>query len=123
MLPIGYLWKVFQVERLLRIDELMSSMFQALEPVVKLLQVYNHMRALIDPYWWTVASASLVQFILFLRWLYRRIRNDEMTRAFVEDMATNHLPHIYGALQRICEQKGIEHTPLPPIRWVDWDSN
>jgi hypothetical protein len=37
------------------------------------------------------AGAELV---LFLRWLYRRIRNDEMTRVFVEDMATHHLPHI-----------------------------
>jgi hypothetical protein len=124
MLPIEYfaralLWGT----RLLDKVVLMSFVFRALEPAVKLLQVYNHMRALLDPYWWTVGSASLVQFILFLRWLYRRIRNDETTRAFVEDMATNHLPHIYGVLQRICEQKGIEHGPLPPIRWVDWNSN
>ena len=90
---------------------------------MKLLQVYNHMRALIDPYWWTVGSASIVQFVLFLRWLYRRVRNDEMTRAFVEDMATNHLPHIYSLLERLCEQRGIERAPLPPIRWVDWHGN
>jgi hypothetical protein len=102
---------------------LMSFMSKVLDPLVKFLQVYTHMRALIDPYWLTVGSASLVQFILFLRWLYRRIRNDEMTRAFVEDMATNHLPHIYGVLERISEQKGIEHAPLPPIRWVDWRSS
>ncbi len=81
------------------------------------------MRSLIDPYWLTVGSASLVQLVLFLRWLYRRIRNDEMTRAFVEDMATNHLPHIYAVLEKICEQKGIAHAPLPPIRWVDWNGN
>lgn len=49
---------------------------------------------LLDPHWWTIGFGSLLQFILFLRWLYRRIRNDEITRAFVEDMATNHLPHI-----------------------------
>ncbi|MGH9724531.1 MAG: hypothetical protein ACRD41_05645 [Candidatus Acidiferrales bacterium] len=66
-----------------------------------------------------IALASLVQLILFLRWLYRRIRNDELTRAFVEDMATHHLPHIYSLLELLCEQQGIDRAPLPPIRWVD----
>lgn len=88
-----------------------------------LFRAYQTMRALIDPYWITVGSASLAQFILFVRWLYRRVRTDEATRAFVEDMATNHLPHIYNLLEKICEQKGIERSPLPPIRWVDWRSN
>jgi hypothetical protein len=32
----------------------------------------------------------LVQFVIFLRWLHRRMRNDEITRAFVRDIATNH---------------------------------
>ncbi len=31
-------------------------------------------------------------------------------RAFVKDMATNHLPHIYNLLEKICEQQGIR-TP------------
>jgi len=93
------------------------------EIILTLLQVYKTMRALIDPYWWTVGSASAVQLILFLRWLYRRVRNDEMTRCFVEDMATNHLPHIYSVLGKICDQKGIERDPLPPIRWVNWHEN
>jgi hypothetical protein len=46
-----------------------------------------------------------------------------MTRCFVEDMATNHLPHIYSVLGKICDQKGIERDPLPPIRWVNWHEN
>jgi hypothetical protein len=54
------------------------------------------MRELIDPYGLTVALTSRVQFMLFLRWLYRRIRNHEMTRTFVEDMATSHLPQSTG---------------------------
>ncbi len=90
---------------------------------MNIFAAYKLMRSLIDPYWLTVGSASLVQLVLFLRWLYRRIRNDEMTRAFVVDMATNHLPHIYAVLEKICEQKGIERAPLPPIRWVDWNGN
>ena len=66
------------------------------------------------------AFAALVQFVLFLRWIYRRIRNDELTRAFVEDMAVHHLPHIYDLLVKLCIQQGIERTP-PPIRWIDLD--
>jgi hypothetical protein len=81
--------------------------------------ITTFMRELIDPYWWTVALTSLVQFVLFLRWLYRRIRNDEMTRTFVEDMATSHLPHIYRLLEKLCDEKGIETPPEPPIRWVN----
>ena len=81
--------------------------------------ITTFMRELIDPYWLTVALTSLVQFVLFLRWLYRRIRNDEMTRTFVEDMATSHLPHIYRLLEKLCDEKGIETPPEPPIRWVD----
>ena len=65
----------------------------------------------------------MLQFILFVRWLYRRIRNDEITRAFVEDIATNHLPHIYVLLENICDQQGIERSPSPRIRWVDLNSN
>ncbi len=44
----------------------------------------------------------LVQFVLFLRWLHRRMRNDEIVRAFVRDIATNHLPHI---LQRAAKNR------------------
>lgn len=72
-----------------------------------------------DPYWWTVGLASLVQFVLFLRWLYRRIRNDELTRIFVQDMATNHLPHIYFLLEKLCDQQGIARIQIPPLRWID----
>lgn len=60
-----------------------------------------------------------VQFLLFLRWLHRRIRNDEITRVFVQDMATNHLPHIYEVLQRLCNEQGIDNVNPPLVRWVD----
>jgi len=66
-----------------------------------------------------VTLAVAVQFVLFLRWLYRRIRNDEITRAFVQDMAMNHLPHIYSALHGICRAQGIELPEPPPIRWIE----
>ena len=74
---------------------------------------------LLDSYWPAVALSGAVQLVVFLRWLYRRIRNDELTRAFVHDMATNHLPHIYERLEKLCEEQGIDRKPLPPIRWLD----
>jgi len=79
----------------------------------------SSMRTLLDPYWATVAIAAIAHFAVFVRRLYRRVRNDEITRAFVQDMATNHLPHIYDRLERLCDQQGIERTAAPPIRWLD----
>ncbi len=61
----------------------------------------------------------VVQFVIFLRWLHRRMRNDEITRAFVRDIATNHLPHIYNALQKIAMQQGIELDETPIVQFVD----
>jgi len=73
----------------------------------------------LDPYWISLAFTGVVQFALFVRWLYRRVRSDELHRAFVHDMATNHLPHIYELLLRLCERQGIEVDSQPPIRWVE----
>ena len=69
--------------------------------------------------WLSAAIPVAVQFALFLRWLHRRMRNDEITRAFVRDIATNHLPHIYNALQKIAAQQGIELDDTPLVRFVD----
>ena len=59
------------------------------------------------------------QLVVFLRWLHRRIRDDEINRAFVHDVATNHLPHIYDALCVIAEQQGIVLDTPPPVRFID----
>jgi hypothetical protein len=63
-------------------------------------------------------GGAIVQFTMLLRWLYRRIRNDEIQRAFVEDIANNHLPHIYEALRHLCAERGIVLRESPPIRWT-----
>ena len=65
------------------------------------------------------AAATLAQFLLFLRWLHRRMRDDEITRTFVSDIATNHLPHIYQALRQIAEEQGIVLEEPPLLRFVD----
>ena len=77
------------------------------------------MEFFVDPYRAALALTAAIQFVLFLRWLYRRIRNDELLRAFVEDMATNHLPHIYERLNQLCDQQGTVHHDSPPIRWIN----
>ncbi len=77
------------------------------------------MHTLLNAPLWTFVFTSIVQIVLFLRWLYRHIRNEELTRAFVHDMATNHLPHIYELLEMLCDEQGIKRNPLPPIRWID----
>ena len=73
-------------------------------------------------HWYGILTALVsvgVQFALFLRWLHRRMRNDEIVRAFVRDIATNHLPHIYNALQKIAAHQGIELDETPLVRFVD----
>jgi len=69
--------------------------------------------------WLTAAVPVAVQFVIFLRWLHRRMRNDEITRAFVRDIATNHLPHIYNALQKIAAEQGIELDETPLVQFID----
>ena len=69
--------------------------------------------------WLTAAIPIAVQCIVFLRWLHRRMRNDEITRAFVRDIATNHLPHIYNALQKIAAKQGIDLDETPLVQFVD----
>jgi hypothetical protein len=81
------------------------------------------MRKAFDPYWISLAFSGMVQLMLFLRWLYRRVRNEEVNRAFVHDMATNHLPHIYDILVKLCEKQGIEVDSQPPIRWVEMNNS
>jgi hypothetical protein len=66
-----------------------------------------------------IAAPVAAQLFVFLRWLHRRMRDDEIHRAFVRDMATNHLPHIYDALRRIAAEQGIDLNSPPLVRFVD----
>jgi hypothetical protein len=77
-------------------------------------------------HWYGVLAALAsggVQFVLFLRWLHRRMRDDEIVRAFVRDIATNHLPHIYSALREIAQGQGIDLHEPPLVRFVDLHSH
>ena len=72
-----------------------------------------------NPYWIVVALSSLIQFVVFLRWLHRRTRDDEIRGAFVRDMALNHLPHLYHALRQIAGQLGIELKEPPLVQFME----
>lgn len=67
----------------------------------------------------TAIASAAAQLSMFLRWLHRRMRDDEINRAFLRDLALNHLPHIYEALQNICDQQGIKLSPTPVLRYAD----
>ena len=69
--------------------------------------------------WLATLIPVAVQFVVFLRWLHRRMRNEEITRAFVRDIATNHLPHIYNALEKLAAKQGIDLDETPMVRFVD----
>jgi hypothetical protein len=73
----------------------------------------------INPYWIIIGFSSLVQFAMFLRWLHRRTRDDEIQRAFVHAMAVNHLPHIYHALQQIANHLRMELEEPPSVQFID----
>ena len=59
------------------------------------------------------------QLVVFLRWMHRRIGDDEIQRAFVQDLALRHLPAIYRALHTIAEQQGITLDETPIVNYVD----
>jgi hypothetical protein len=73
---------------------------------------------------WIGALAAIVsigvQFVLFLRWLHRRMRDDEILRAFVRDIAVTHLPHIYNVLRELSNKQGIAQRDTPVVQFVDF---
>ncbi len=63
---------------------------------------------------------SLVaQLVVFLRWMHRRMRDDEIQRVFVRDLALRHLTNIYRALNTIAERQGIHLEEQPMVNYVD----
>jgi hypothetical protein len=71
----------------------------------------------------TTLLPVIVQFALFLRWLHRRMREDEIVHACVRDIALTHLPHIYTTLQAIGAKQGITLHEFPVIHFVDLGRN
>jgi hypothetical protein len=72
-----------------------------------------------NPYWFVVVFPSGLQLFFFIRWLHRRTRDDEIRRAFIRDMALNHLPHLYHGLRQIGTHLGIELKEPPPVQFLE----
>ena len=66
----------------------------------------------------TVLSLG-AQLVVFLRWMHRRMRDDEIQREFVRDLALRHVPAIYKALHRIAERQGIALEETPIVNYVE----
>ena len=69
----------------------------------------------------SVAASASIQLIVFLRWLHRRMRDDEVNRQFIRDVAHNHLPHIYEALHKMAAKHGILLDLPPSVRFMEFD--
>ena len=72
-----------------------------------------------NPYWLIVAFTVVTQLCVFLGWLHRRLRDGAIERAFIRDVATNHLPHIYHALRIMAAHHGLEIDDPPPVRFLE----
>ena len=59
------------------------------------------------------------QLVVFLRWIHRRMRDDEIQRVFVRALALRHLPNIYRALNISAERQGIKLEEMPSVNYVD----
>lgn len=65
--------------------------------------------------------ASVTGLVTFINWINNHLATYKVQNIFVKDMATNHLPHIYMALERLCAKDGIELDEHPVIKWVDFE--
>jgi hypothetical protein len=73
---------------------------------------------------WVVAGVAVAaQAAVVIKWLYGRIRNDELNRAFVEAMATSHLPFIYHSLEKIATEKDVKLGERPEIAFLKFNGN
>jgi hypothetical protein len=65
---------------------------------------------------WMLVGGGLARGI---HWAYKFVRDSQIERNFVREVATNHLPHMYHVLGLICEKLDIEVTEPPQIGFVD----
>lgn len=75
------------------------------------------------PEWVVAAVAITVQAWAFIKYIHKRITNEELNRVFVQQMATDHLPYIYDVMKKIAENQGIELPPRPEIVFVQLNGN
>ena len=72
-----------------------------------------------NPYWIVVFFSGMVQFVVFLRWLHRRERDDEIRRAFLRDLALIHLPYLHHGLRLLGARLGVELPDAPAVHFFE----
>jgi hypothetical protein len=71
---------------------------------------------------WVAISTLFVvgaQAVVFFRWIYRRMRDDDIMRTCVRDIATKQLPYFHEALRVLARRQGIYLDDPPPVQYVD----
>ena len=68
---------------------------------------------------WALGGSAIGNIFAFSNWAYKRLRNRQISEAFVKEMAIKHLPFIYGALKALCEKSGVTIEEHPNISFVD----
>jgi len=63
--------------------------------------------------------ATFVLLVAGFKWAWRRVRRCDIEHVFIRDMATNHLPHIYTALELIGEKLEVPIADSPQIKFLD----
>lgn len=53
-----------------------------------------------------------------VHWTYRRVRNRQINEAFIEEMATVHLPYLYRAVVALCDKSGVDIGDHPNIGFL-----
>jgi hypothetical protein len=78
----------------------------------------------------TLILAASTPVVFAIRWAYLKVKasgkqeaRDSIESRFINDMATNHLPHIYHVQTLICKKMEVEVTEPPPIKFVDVNGN
>ena len=72
--------------------------------LIQLSNISPRVNALEEVY---TAFAIAAQLYFFARWTVKRIDHYRQTQRFIEQMRTNHLPHIYAALKALCDKQGV----------------
>ena len=52
------------------------------------------------------------------RWVYGRARDVEIAVKFIEDVSSNHLPHLYHGLTLVAKKLDVVIDDPPPIRFI-----
>jgi hypothetical protein len=71
--------------------------------------------------WLTALIPISLQLVLFLRWLHRQMRNDEIVHECVRNIALSQLPYIHSSLRAIAGEQRVVLPDPPLVQFVDFN--